>query len=452
MNKISVGLIIASFAMIGIIFIPSTRAVSYSNGTLLKSPKHTSVYYIENNKRRAFVNAQIYYTWFSNFNSVKTITVEQMEAIELGFPMPIKEGKKMLKFPLNPKVYVVEPGEIIKHIPDEETAAYLYGAGWNKEIIELPEIYYLFYTKSTALESKKVEYLAQQVIKNTPAPAPSSLKPVPKVVPNDDINGCHYNFSKCGSGQVCIKNQCVTTGDFLPTNGSLSENNCEKDEVYVGGKCEKAGLNLAFHYQKVDKAGFEKLIDDAVAGFVESAELGNCKEKIRVHKVHGLCLTPGDDVGAYFEKNYKTSHPMLIRPVDGGDEKCSYTNSGYASYGTYVDNSAGILSHEFAHDLGLLDQYCYYPPASTPNPVNFEEGACKPAEGWFTDYCNVIRSGAIGGYTEGTEIESIQCKGNINKYGVPGIMGDGSGGEILSSPERHFTDFEIKLIKEKMGC
>lgn len=119
--------------------------VTLTNGTVFKSPLHTCVYYYENGTRRPFVNSAVYYTWFSNFKDVKNLKVEQVEEIKLGNPMPIKAGTKLLKFPLNPKVYEVTEGNTIKHIQDETAAKTKFGSNWNKNVIELPEIYYLFY-------------------------------------------------------------------------------------------------------------------------------------------------------------------------------------------------------------------------------------------------------------------------------------------------------------------
>ena len=147
------GIVLVSVLSLFVLFdYQLSKAANYSDGTLLKSPLHTSVYYIENNKRRAFPNSQVYHTWFNNFDDVQTITVEQMEAIELGNPMSIKANTKLLKFPLNPKVYSVISGEVIRHIPDESTAKAMFGVNWNSIIIELPEIYFLFYTKGEALD------------------------------------------------------------------------------------------------------------------------------------------------------------------------------------------------------------------------------------------------------------------------------------------------------------
>lgn len=120
---------------------------TFPDGTRVKSPKHEAVYQIEAGKRRPFPNASVYYTWHSSFEGITQISVEEMESIELGIPMPIKPNTKLLKFPLNPKIYAVYEGEIIKYIPDPATAVSLFGADWETKIIELPEIYFLFYVK-----------------------------------------------------------------------------------------------------------------------------------------------------------------------------------------------------------------------------------------------------------------------------------------------------------------
>ncbi|OGH68899.1 MAG: hypothetical protein A3J66_01495 [Candidatus Magasanikbacteria bacterium RIFCSPHIGHO2_02_FULL_47_14] len=119
---------------------------SFSEGDIVKSPMHASVYLYKNGKRHAFVNRAVYATWFKDFSNLKNIGVEQMEKIPLGEPVSIKPGTMLLKFPLNPRVYEVADEGFIRHISNEKQALDKYGADWNRKIIELPEIYFLFYT------------------------------------------------------------------------------------------------------------------------------------------------------------------------------------------------------------------------------------------------------------------------------------------------------------------
>lgn len=129
----------------------SDTSAAYKDGTLITSPVHPSVYKIENNTRRPFVNEVVFKTWHENFSAVQEISVEALEAIELGTPMPVKQNTKLLKFPFNPNIYTVSENDTLRHIPNRLTAEYHFGVSWELEIIELPEVYSLFYTKGAAL-------------------------------------------------------------------------------------------------------------------------------------------------------------------------------------------------------------------------------------------------------------------------------------------------------------
>ena len=146
---------------------------AFPDGTLVKSPMHQAVYQIEAGKRRPFPNANVYNTWYDTFAGVTKISVEEMENIELGNPMPIKPNTKLLKFPLNPKIYAVYDGELIKHIPDPTTAVSLFGATWEKKIIELPEIFFLFYTKGGQIGSSEKVVSPE---KSEEPPCPTGMK------------------------------------------------------------------------------------------------------------------------------------------------------------------------------------------------------------------------------------------------------------------------------------
>lgn len=134
-------------------FSSNALASSYPDDSLLTSPEHSSVYQIVNGKRSPFVNSDVYFTWHDDFSNVQEISVAELESIELGNPMPVRPNTKLIKFPLNPRVYAVTDDNFIQHIPNEQTALSLFGPDWNSNIIELPEIYYLFYMKGASLDS-----------------------------------------------------------------------------------------------------------------------------------------------------------------------------------------------------------------------------------------------------------------------------------------------------------
>jgi hypothetical protein len=113
---------------------------------VIKSPIHPSVYYYKNGKRRAFPNEGVFFSWYKNFDNVKTVTAEKMESIPLDVPVSVRPKVGLVKFPYNSNVYEVTADSVIKHIPNEQAAISAYGASWSSLIVTLPEIYYLFYS------------------------------------------------------------------------------------------------------------------------------------------------------------------------------------------------------------------------------------------------------------------------------------------------------------------
>jgi len=163
MNKNRIILTCAVFAIATITMLASTQDVlAYTDGELLKSPLHSSVYLYKDGTRHAFPSASVYHTWYSNFDTIKVISVEQIESIDLGNPVAVKQNTKLLKFPFNPKIYAVTEEAYLQHIPDAETATVMFGPSWGSNIIELPEIYSLFYTKGNVLDRKSLPKTEEQ--------------------------------------------------------------------------------------------------------------------------------------------------------------------------------------------------------------------------------------------------------------------------------------------------
>jgi hypothetical protein len=194
--------------------VPQVGAATYSDGSLLTSPAHSAVYQVDGGKRRPFVNSLVFHTQHADFSAVTTIRTEDLEQLEVGVPMPVKENTKLLKFPLNPKVYAVTRSGYIQHIPDTQTAHILYGSNWNREIIELPELYYLFYEKGPQLPSL-VDTLP-------PVQSDSAPQRCKKNYETADFTLCHFSLS-------------ITTQRPVHEEYSSKIASFERFETYVGG-------------------------------------------------------------------------------------------------------------------------------------------------------------------------------------------------------------------------
>jgi len=122
-----------------------------TDGDLIKMNGLSSVYYLKGGKRFVFPNESTYFSWYSDFNSVKTIAQSELESYPLGGNVTIRPGTKLVKITTNPTVYAVEPGGTLRAIASEAAAMDLYGAMWNKIIVDVADSFFVNYTVGTTL-------------------------------------------------------------------------------------------------------------------------------------------------------------------------------------------------------------------------------------------------------------------------------------------------------------
>lgn len=120
---------------------------SASAGDLIKIEGLSSVYYYGNDcKRYVFPNAKTYFSWYSDYSGVKTVSQNDLLSISIGGNITYRPGVKMVKITTNPKVYAVTKKGILRWIETEELAAALYGADWNTKIDDVPDGFFTNYT------------------------------------------------------------------------------------------------------------------------------------------------------------------------------------------------------------------------------------------------------------------------------------------------------------------
>jgi len=127
----------------------------------------TTVYYIGlDAKRHPFVNGQVYFTWYENFDMVRTIDGAVLTQIALGTPVLTRPGTMMVKIQSDPRTFAVEPGDYtIRWVPTEEVAVALYGNTWNQRIMDIEPTYWSRFTMGSDLTVDM--HPAGSVIKDT---------------------------------------------------------------------------------------------------------------------------------------------------------------------------------------------------------------------------------------------------------------------------------------------
>jgi hypothetical protein len=143
MNKLKVSFLFFSLLAMSVPVKTANMAIS---NQLVKLDGNPAVYLIEEDgKRYVYPNEDVYFSWYSDFSEVKTITALEMANYPIGSNLTIRPGTKLVKIATDPKVYVVEMDCYLRHIPDEETAKKLYGPDWAKRVVDVPDSFFMNY-------------------------------------------------------------------------------------------------------------------------------------------------------------------------------------------------------------------------------------------------------------------------------------------------------------------
>ncbi len=130
-------------------------AVSPSSGSLIKlscpagaavdHPCKAVYFYASDSKRHAFPNEKVYFTWYTDFSQVQTISSALMASLPLGSNVTYRPGTRMVKFVSLPKVYAVSKNSLLRWVTSEAVAISIYGSNWNQKIDDISDAFFTDY-------------------------------------------------------------------------------------------------------------------------------------------------------------------------------------------------------------------------------------------------------------------------------------------------------------------
>lgn len=133
-------------------FVAPLTARAASAGDLIKGTTLSTVYYYgSDGSRYAFPNEKTYFTWYSDFSDVETISDSALAAISLAGNVVYRPGTRWVKIQSDPKTYVVTPQGQIRWIESEDVAVDLAGSDWNTMIDDVADTFFVDYTVGTSL-------------------------------------------------------------------------------------------------------------------------------------------------------------------------------------------------------------------------------------------------------------------------------------------------------------
>ena len=128
-----------------------------SGGDLVKCEDFSAVYYLaEDGKRYVFPNEKIYFSWYSDFHDVKTISCDDLATLQLGERIMYQAGTRLVKIPSDPSVFAVEDDGLLREIPDEATAIAIFGQDWSLRVDDVSEAFWSSFTVGEALTEDEI--------------------------------------------------------------------------------------------------------------------------------------------------------------------------------------------------------------------------------------------------------------------------------------------------------
>ncbi|MBT6254122.1 hypothetical protein HOI83_02730 [Candidatus Uhrbacteria bacterium] len=129
--------------------------VSLSAGDLIKGESFSTVYYYgSDGMRYTFPNEKTYFTWYSDFDGVTTVSDSQLAGITLGGNNVYRPGTNWIKIQSDPSVYAVSPDGTLHWIETEAVAEALYGgSGWGAFVHDVPDTFFADYNDGVSLMS-----------------------------------------------------------------------------------------------------------------------------------------------------------------------------------------------------------------------------------------------------------------------------------------------------------
>ncbi|OIN90284.1 hypothetical protein AUJ42_03315, partial [Candidatus Collierbacteria bacterium CG1_02_44_10] len=145
--------ILLSIALAFSLFLPPfvSQAATIQTGDLIRGSL-SSVYYIGADRARyVFPTEKIYFSWYTDFSSVKAVTDAELASYPIGGNITYRPGVRMVKIMTDPRVYAVDAGGTLRWVETEETAAALYGSDWNTKIDDISDASFTDYALGSSI-------------------------------------------------------------------------------------------------------------------------------------------------------------------------------------------------------------------------------------------------------------------------------------------------------------
>ena len=152
----------------------AASAAVVTPGDLLKGSGTAVYYYGTDEQRYVFPYSASYDTWFADFDDVQTLSDAELIAIPFGGNVTARPARLAqvvsMDSPwsvMDPKVYAVEQGGVLRWVQTAEVATEIFGADWESQIVAVPESLLTNYTIGSEVdEADDYDLSAQQAVES----------------------------------------------------------------------------------------------------------------------------------------------------------------------------------------------------------------------------------------------------------------------------------------------
>lgn len=204
----------------------SAEAVTLAPGTLIKASGPAVYYFHDNGTRFVFPNEKTYFTWYSGFSNIITLTDTELAAIALGGNVTYRPGLKLIKLTTDPKTYAVQGNEL-RWVQNESLAIELYGSTWASKVDDLPDAFFADYELGENIDHA-TDYTPSTIMTSYPTIADLFEAAPPPPPPPPPPSG--FSLTITPNKTEAQANESVTLLAQTDYAGSI-----DKMEIYVNG-------------------------------------------------------------------------------------------------------------------------------------------------------------------------------------------------------------------------
>ncbi len=127
--------------------------IACASGAASNDPCKAVYYYGDDNMRHAFPNEGVYFSWYSNFDSVEELSASSVSRIALGKNVTYKPGSVLIQFASSSDIYAVSRGAILHKYLNTSLVRDDWGSSWSSYLVTVPESYFGNYTRGSVIDS-----------------------------------------------------------------------------------------------------------------------------------------------------------------------------------------------------------------------------------------------------------------------------------------------------------